>query len=151
MGSKNMIKAYNYHPEYKHFYSEIEVPQDPLDPKNYLVPKWATIVEPPEVGDGEVAVFNEITKTWEVVIDKRGTYYSISDDDLCLSIENQNPYECPCNFTQEPPPQASENQAIKWNCETESWYLEEKPQKTSQEKLQRLGLTVDDLKILLDI
>jgi hypothetical protein len=147
----SLIKAYNYHPEYKHFYSEIDVPQDPLDPKNYLVPKWATIVHPPEVGPGEVAVFNEITKTWEVVVDKRGTYYCTCDDDLCVSIQNENPYECPRDYTKIPPPPANKNQAIKWNSTANAWYLVEKPQQTPKEKLQKLGLTIDDLKILLDI
>jgi hypothetical protein len=50
-----------------------EADQDPLDESNWLIPAYATGVEPPEVEDGKSRVFNG--DVWSKVEDNRGVVY----------------------------------------------------------------------------
>jgi hypothetical protein len=140
------MKIYNYHKEYKYYISESEADESPLEPGVWLVPAYATEIEPPICNLGEVQIFNG--ESWEVVEDKRGVYYSINSSE---SFYNYNPLEIPENSTKDSPPEVPEGKLLKWD---NGWVLEDLPPPpvlTPQEKLERAGLTVEELKQLLGI
>lgn len=71
-----IVYVYAYDGETKEYIHNAEPAQiDPLEPENLIVPANATTIAPPEVGDKEVAVFNEATGEWQVKADRRGEVY----------------------------------------------------------------------------
>lgn len=50
---------------------------NPANPSQYLIPANATDIEPPAIEDGQIALFNMVNKTWEVINDPRGIWYNI--------------------------------------------------------------------------
>jgi hypothetical protein len=150
------MKIYHYHPEYKYLIYDDVAEQSPLDePGVYLIPAHATSTEPPKFSKGFIPIFSN--DLWEIVEDKRGLYYNISTGEESY---NDNPLQTPENTTTEKPPEVLEGKKLKWNNE---WILEdisnELPTQpkiidqnlTPQEKLERIGLSIDDLKSLLGL
>ena len=147
------MKIYHYHPEYKHLICDDVAEQSPLDePGVYLIPAYATSIEPPKFSKGSIPIF--INDSWEIVEDKRGLYYNISTGEESY---NDNPLQTPENTTAEKPPEVPEGKKLKWDNE---WILEDNIQitpeivnteLTPQEKLERIGLSIDDLKVLLGL
>jgi hypothetical protein len=120
--------------------------ESPREPGVYAVPLYATTIEPPECGLTEIQIFNGTS--WDIVEDQRGTYYSTQTLEI---IENDNPSKAPENATKEVPPEVPEGHYLTWN---DGWVLEEIPPPpvlTPQQKLENLGLTIEDLKDLLGI
>jgi hypothetical protein len=143
------MEVYSYHPEYKNFIGLAEADESPLEPGIYHIPAHATTVKPPTCSTGEVAVFNTINSSWEIIYDLRGTYYSIDEVYLGMTIENYNPHTSPEFTTNQTPPEIPNGKMLSWD---DRWILLDKPITTDPlEKLQKLGLTVDDLRILLDL
>lgn len=71
-----IVYVYAYDGNTKEYIHNAEPAQvDPLEPGNLIVPANATTIAPPEVGDKEVAVFNEATGEWQVKADRRGEVY----------------------------------------------------------------------------
>jgi hypothetical protein len=140
------MKIYNYHPEYKHFIGTSVADESPLEPGIYLIPAHATDIKPPTCESNQIQIFNETS--WDIVEDKRGTYYSTKTLQV---IENYNPLETPENATKEQPPEIPEGYKLTWN---DKWILEKLPSPpvlTPLEKLESLGLTIEDLKNLLSL
>jgi hypothetical protein len=150
------MKIYHYHPEYKNLICDDVAEQSPLDePGVYLIPAHATSIEPPKFSKGSIPIF--LNDSWEIIEDKRGLYYNISTGEESY---NDNPLQTPENTTAEKPPEVPSGKKLKWNNE---WILEdisnELPTQpeiidenlTPQEKLQRIGLSIDDLKVLLGL
>ena len=140
------MKIYNYHPDYKYFYSESEADPSPLEPGAFLIPAYATVIEPPTCELNQIQIFNETS--WDIIEDQRGIYYSTETREV---IENDNPLETPENATKEVPPEVPGGYILTWNDE---WVLEELPPPpvlTPLEKLQQSGLTVEQLKGLLGL
>jgi hypothetical protein len=152
------MKNYHYHPELKYFIGESFAMESPREPGVYLLPAHATKVQPPECGLREIQIFNG--ESWDIIEDKRGTYYSTERPEVIDSfykfetidiIGNDNPLKAPENATKEKPPEVPEGHYLTWN---DGWVLEEIPPPkvlTPQEKLESLGLTIEDLKDLLGI
>jgi hypothetical protein len=140
------MKIYNYHPDYKYFYAESVADESPLEPGVFLIPAYATDIEPPTCELNQIQVFNETS--WDIIEDVRGIYYSTQTREV---IENYNPLEAPENATKEVPPEVTEGYKLTWNDE---WVLEKLPPPpvlTAEEKLQQSGLTVEELKELLGL
>lgn len=142
------MKIYHYHPEYKHFICDDVAQPSPLDPPGvWLIPAHATEIEPPEFSEGFIPIFNGTS--WDIIEDKRGIYYNTYD--LIGIIQNYNPLIAPENSTKEPPPEVPEGKILNWN---DGWILKDippQPELTPQEKLERAGLTVEELKTLLGL
>lgn len=51
------MKIYNYHPQTNVFIGTGFADQDPLEENNFLIPAYATTVEPPSFGPDSQAVF----------------------------------------------------------------------------------------------
>jgi hypothetical protein len=140
------MKIYNYHPDYKYFYCESEADPSPLEPGVFLIPAHATDIKPPTCELYQIQIFNETS--WDIIEDKRGTYYSIQTQQV---IENYNPLISPENATTQQPPEVTEGYKLTWNDE---WVLEELPPPpvlTPEEKLAQSGLTIEELKGLLGL
>ena len=104
------MKIYNYHPEYKYFYCESVADESPLEPGVWLIPAYATEIEPPKCKRNQIQIFNGTS--WDVIVDKRGTYYSTETQ---RPIENLNPLEYPENSTKNAPPEVPEGKTLKWD------------------------------------
>ena len=140
------MKIYNYHPDYKYFYCESEADPSPLEPGVFLIPAHATDIKPQTCELNQIQIFNETS--WDIIEDKRGTYYSIQTQQV---IENYNPLISPENATTQQPPEVTEGYKLTWNDE---WVLEELPPPpvlTPEEKLAQSGLTIEELKGLLGL
>ncbi len=138
---------YHFNPTYFHFTGSAPAFESPREPGVYAVPLFATTVEPPECGLREIQIFNGTS--WDIIEDQRGTYYST--DGAFQIIENDNPLKAPENATKEVPPEVPEGHCLTWN---DGWVVEEIPAPpvlTPQEKLEAIGLTIEDLKDLLGI
>jgi hypothetical protein len=141
------MRNYHFDPNYLHFTVAADAFESPREPGVYIVPLFATRIAPPECGLREIQIFNG--ESWDIVEDNRGIYYST--DGFFQIIENDNPLKAPENSTKEKPPEVPEGHYLTWN---DGWVLEEIPPPpvlTPQEKLENLGLTVEDLKSLLGI
>jgi hypothetical protein len=140
------MKIYNYHPDYKYFYSESEADPSPLEPGAFLIPAYATDIGPPTCELNQIQIFNETS--WDIIEDARGIYYYT---ETLQVIVNDNPLKAPENSTKEEPPEVPEGYTLTWN---DSWALEELPPPpvlTPEQKLQQSGLTVEELKQLLGL
>jgi len=75
------MKIYHIHPTTKEFLESSFAQIDPAeslvqDKEVYLMPANTTDVEPPEVSEGLVSVWDEDKKQWAVKPDHRGIYYN---------------------------------------------------------------------------
>ena len=159
----NSCPIYNYDKQYKYFVSKAEAKKDPLEHNMYLAPANSTCIEVPEPELGKVRIFDEENQIWKQVENTAGIYYSTSPDSLGSVIEHLNPVVAPENATRTPPPFVDDNCSLVWCNETENsisvasegsesgWSVVEANPVTPQEKLKNLGLTVEDLRVLLDL
>jgi hypothetical protein len=137
------MKIYHFNLIYGHYTGESDAFESPRRPGDYLIPLFATDIKPPECELREIQIIDG--NSWKVVEDKRGIYYSTQTQQV---IENDNPLESPENSTKKQPPEVPEGHFLTWN---DGWVLEQIIPPTPQEKLESLGLTVEDLKVLLGI
>ncbi len=138
------MKIYHYHPDYKYFICDSIAQPSPLDPPGvWLIPAYATEIEPLEYSEGFIPVFNN--NSWEIVEDKRGIYYSTINQEELI---NYNPFEAPENSTKDVPPEVPNDKTLKWD---DMWILEDIPELTPEEKLMNSGLTLEELKTLLGL
>jgi len=140
------MKIYHYHPEYNYYVGFSNADPSPLEPGIFLIPAYATELEPPEYSESKVPVFNGTS--WDIVDDYRGVYYSIPAGQ---EIQHQDPLTSPENATKEVPPEVPEGFYLEWN---DSWFLQEIPEPeplTPEQKLAQSGLTVEELKELLGL
>lgn len=140
------MKIYNYHQELKYLIGEENAFESPLEPGVFLIPANATDIEPPTCESNQIQIFNETS--WDIIEDQRGIYYSTETQQV---IVNDNPLEAPENSTKQVPPEVASGYKLTWN---DGWVLEELPPPpvlSPQQKLDNLGLTIEDLKNLLGI
>jgi hypothetical protein len=67
-----MKTIYNYHPETRELLSTAEADPSPLEEDVFLIPAFATDIEPPTTGLRQIPIFNEPTQQWSLVADWRG-------------------------------------------------------------------------------
>lgn len=145
------MKIYHYHPEYKYFICKDDAESSPLDePGVWLIPAHATEIKPPKFSKGSIPIFTN--DSWDIIEDKRGLYYSKNNGG---EFYNDNPLQEPENTTTEKPPEVPVGKILKWE---NGWILQDQPKEeglsenlTPQEKLERIGLSIDDLKSLLGL
>lgn len=140
------MKIYNYYHEYNTYVGSSLADESPLEPGVFLIPAHATDIEPPTCESNQIQIFNGTS--WNIIEDRRGTYYSTQTQQ---AIENYNPLISPENATRQQPPEVTEGYKLTWNDE---WVLEELPPPpvlTSEEKLAKSGLTIEELKGLLGL
>jgi hypothetical protein len=139
------MKIYHYHPDYKIYLGSSDADPSPLEPGVFLIPAYSTDIEPPTCESNQIQIFNETS--WDIIEDQRGTYYSTQTQQV---IENYNPLSPPENSTKEQPPEVARGYKLTWDNE---WLLEElplPPELTPLEKLKQIGLTIEELKTLLE-
>lgn len=146
------MRVYNYHPTYRYYTGFEDADSSPLEPGIYLTPAHSTSIEPPSCDDGEIQIFYDTY--WEVIEDKRGTYYSKSNQSKYL---HEDPTSLPPDeYTELRPPAPGLAEEIIWN--GSSWEAIPKSEQipleemTSEQKLLlNTALTVEELKTLLNI
>lgn len=137
------MKIYNYHPEYKTYTGASIADESPLEPGVYHIPAHATDIEPPICEKNYVQIFED--GEWTITKDNTGIYYDVNTlEQYCIS----DPHFENCNLTKEIPPEKKEGYTIKWD---NGWvYVEDtKTNLSTIEKLELLGITIDELKKLL--
>lgn len=73
------MKIYHYSRKTGELLGESQARENPLESGKYLIPAYATDVEPSEAGENEVAVFDETSQEWTIVADYRGQAFWDSD------------------------------------------------------------------------
>ncbi len=164
----NSCPIYNYHPDFKYFTCKTEAQKDPLEHNMYLAPRGATCVEVPEPELGKVRVFDEENQVWKQVDDVSGIWFSTDPDTLGQQVVIENPVEdlSQRSLTRHNPCFVPENNMLVWNGEPSEdatafqlssassecgWSFSPVSPATPQEKLKNLGLSVEDLRVLLDL
>lgn len=92
------MDLYFYDSEYK-FYTYTQPAEQVGD--DYLIAQNSTPIEPPNVGEGCVAIFDNEASVWSVIIDSRGIYYNTTTGELVVF---QNPSQSTTGFTKIVPP-----------------------------------------------
>ncbi|AZO96121.1 hypothetical protein [Halocella sp. SP3-1] len=73
------MQIYHYHRETGELLGESTARENPLEEGEYLIPAYATNIEPSETGENEVAIFNVDNQKWNVVADYRGQTFWDTD------------------------------------------------------------------------
>lgn len=94
------MKIYHYDPVTGLFMGAGLADQDPLDALNFLVPAHATVTEPPELNEAQVAVFAD--GRWSAIPDVRGTWYNADREAVQIDIFNADV----SGLTRDEPPSA---------------------------------------------
>jgi hypothetical protein len=136
------MKIYNYDPEYKIYLNSSASDESPLEPGVFLIPAYATKLEPPEYPEGTIPVFNGTS--WDIIEDQRGTYYSTVNQE---KVEIINPLKVLNNLTKKVPPKIPAGYYLTWEDDEDDWKLFEY---TLEQKLGSLGINIEDLKSLLN-
>lgn len=92
------MDLYFYDPEYK-FYTYTQSAEEVEG--EYLIAQNSTPIEPPIVGEGCLAIFDDEASAWSAIIDNRGTYYNTTTGELSVF---QNPNQSTTGFTKVVPP-----------------------------------------------
>lgn len=92
------MDLYFYDPEYK-FYTYTQSAEEVEG--EYLIAQNSTPIEPPIVGEGCLAIFDDEASVWSAIIDNRGTYYNTTTGELSVF---QNPNQSTTGFTKVVPP-----------------------------------------------
>lgn len=82
-----MERIYNYHPKTKELLGDGFADPCPLNPDGFLVPAYATTIEPPDVKANEKQVFDEKKQKWSIVPDFRGQIYYNTSTKEAVRIE----------------------------------------------------------------
>ena len=141
------MEIYNYHPEYKHLTAVSIADESPLEPGVYLIPAYATVIIAPQYGEGFIPIFRG--DHWDVVEDRRGIWYKIPSGER---YEVYNPFEDQGGSTRTPPPDLSIYlQEHEYGWQDNHWIAVPVKASTPIEKLEKAGLTVEELKKLLGL
>lgn len=107
------LDIYHYHPKTHEFLCEGKADPDPLVEGNWLIPAKAVTVAPPEIPEGQAAVWTG--EEWTLVEDHRGKVVWI-DHETQIEIKELGPL--PNNIFEEqpaPPPPSPEELRVKRN------------------------------------
>ncbi len=112
------MKIYNYHPLYNYFVSCTEADESPLEPGVFLIPAYATTIEPPSFESTEIPIF--IENNWKIVTNYCGIYY---DKVTKQPFEWFNVIDPPQYGTKKVPPKVEEGFLVLW--ENDDWVVTE--------------------------
>ena len=106
------MQIYNYDAKTLEYLGVSEADEDPVDAGDFLIPAFASVIEPPVAGADEVAVFDSDNDEWNLVTDLRGTEYWLGDGSH--GTVNDINIELPVDaLLSAPPPSVSDVVAIK--------------------------------------
>ena len=71
------MKLHSYHPRTGEYLGEIDAPENPRAPGQYLAPAFCATDNPPEIPEGSAAVWRD--GQWVILADNRGTEYWLPD------------------------------------------------------------------------
>ncbi len=112
-----------YNVDTREFVGSAFADQDPMNPKEYLVPACATTIEPPIVGDREKAIFDISEEMWRIVPDfRRVRFYKKINGSLAEAILLGYKPNLE-TLTEVPPPSLPKNKAITWDDNEQRWVL----------------------------
>ena len=94
------MKIYHYHPSEKVFLRETTARPDPKEKGSFLIPAYATGLQPPEASKGEIAIFEN--GEWVSKINKKGQVY-YQQDGTEVEIKEYGK-EIPAGCIQDDPP-----------------------------------------------
>ena len=132
-----------------------EADESPLEPGTYLIPANATTMAAPQAPTGKVARF--LNGVWALsdvpvepveVVEQDVYIYDPNEDNVFVRADVTTDGVLPPNSTLVEPPDGNlRNQAF-WVPAQQTWELRDR---TPEEQLNIIGLTVDELKTLLGI
>lgn len=70
------MEIYQYDPNNGALLSSSVARANPLEPGEFLLPRFATTIAPPDAEEGKIATFNEEAQAWTMIDDDRGTWYT---------------------------------------------------------------------------
>lgn len=150
----NVCPIYNYHKTGRYLVSKTEAKPFPLaGPNYYVAPAHATPVAPPERELGKIRVFDPDTQTWSQVVDHTTvSYWSTQESSLAQSVTISDPVSEPVGVTTvQPCSYNATTEHLCWNADTCTWCAEANVVLTAEEKLEKAGLSVEELRGLLGL
>lgn len=127
------MDIWNYHPLTGELLDKSVADPSPLEPGVFLIPAYATTMEPPTTQPGKAVVFKD--DAWALVDDHRGeTWWRAFGEPVVIAVPGVEVLEG--LFQTEPPGPPPPPP---------------RPDLTPEEKLAAAGLTVDELKALLGL
>ena len=161
--SENTCPLYSYGEEHKEYTGTFEKASAPTNPSYYNAPANSTPVAPPEAVLGKVRVFDEGAQTWSQIDDLSGTYYSVNASTIGAAVVVDSPWgPVPTGVTTFTPPVVLRQTALSWDTATggadagigvtNAWSIVSTAATlTASQKLEKVGLTTDELKSLLGL
>ena len=161
--SENTCPLYSYGETHKEYLGMLEKPSSPTNPSYYNAPAFTTPVKPPERELGKVRVFDEGAQTWSQIDDLSGTYYSVNASTIGAAVVVSSPWgPVPTGVTTFTPPVVLRQTALSWDTATggadagigvtDAWSIVSTAATlTASQKLEKVGLTTDELKSLLGL
>ena len=161
--AENTCPLYSYGETHKEYLGMLEKPSSPTNPSYYNAPAFTTPVKPPERELGKVRVFDEGAQTWSQITDLSGTYYSVNPSTIGAAVVVDSPWgPVPTGVTTFTPPVVLRQRALAWDTAaggadagigvTNAWStVSTASTLTASQKLEKVGLTTDELKSLLGL
>lgn len=121
------MKIYHYSKDSYEFIRESEARKDPIKSEKqekdiYLVPAYATKIQPPSVSENEIAIFNETEKIWKTEVDYRGEIFYKKDSAEEVKIEEIG--EVNSELTNKVPPKKSDpRETLSFNVDINDWEI----------------------------
>lgn len=159
----NSCPLYTYGETHKEYIGIIEKPSSPTNPSYYNAPAFSTPVKPPEKELGKVRVFDEGAQTWSQIKDLSGNYYSVDAATIGSVVVVTSPWgPVPAGVTTFHPPVVLRSNALAWDTAaggadagigvTDAWSLVSTASTlTAAQKLEKVGLSTEELKSLLGL
>ena len=161
--AENTCPLYSYGETHKEYLGTLEKPSSPTNPSYYNAPAFTTPIKPPERELGKVRVFDEGAQTWSQINDLSGTYYSVDEATIGSAVVVTSPWgPVPAGVTTFSPPIVLAKTALSWDTAsggadagigvTNAWStVSTASTLTASQKLEKVGLTTDELKSLLGL
>jgi hypothetical protein len=99
-----MQNVYSYCRETGEYLGSTPALTNPGKSGGILIPAFSTVIAPPEAGENQAAVFDAASKTWEIVLDFRGTPYWDADGAPHTIAELGETIPAGASTTPPPPP-----------------------------------------------
>ena len=161
--AENTCPLYSYGETHNEYLGVLEKPSSPTNPSYYNAPAFTTPVAPPEKELGKVRVFDEGAQIWSQINDLSGTYYSVDEATIGSAVVVTSPWgPVPAGVTTFSPPVLVTKTALSWDTAsggadagigvTNAWSIVSTASTlTAAQKLEKVGLTTDELKSLLGL
>jgi hypothetical protein len=140
---KKTLTIYNYDRENYSLIGVSEAQPNPREKGKFLIPSFATDIEPPAFRKNETAIFDEKTHSWSIIQDYRNTpIYSIENGDETI-MQELGPI--PDGFTLKKKPEGFykfDKDSDKWVKDQDALY-EAKLHKLKEEVIEKMQETIE--------